>query len=321
MRSTAQSASELTHPVDILRFAAAARDAGAVTALIFVTAVTGGSVRMPGLRMAVRSDGATIGYVSNGCVDGDIVAQALASLGDGQSRTLAYGAGSPAVDLRLPCGGRIDICIVPGGDGAVIDAACAALEARRAAHLALAADGTLHRRADCGDLDGEAWNFTLIPKIRVRIVGMGAETVTLARLALAADMDVQLHSPDAVTVAAVTHYGGEAWLLSGLGGAMMLVPADDPWTACAILFHDHDWETQVLPPMLDGDAFYIGVLGSYRTHQARRAALVAAGVAPAQIDRIRAPIGLVPRLRDAPLLAISVLAEITQCFQDRYGSF
>lgn len=316
--------SELTHPLDILRFAVEGQPNNDGIALVFITATVGGAVRMPGLRMAVRSDGATVGYVSNGCVEADIIKNALAALADGKPRNLAYGQGSPLIDLRLPCGGRLDLMIVPRFEPNVINASIAALAARRAANINLTPDGRLGL-ADGQHATGarapDAFRFAVIPKIRLRIVGMGAEAVTLARLALASDMDVLLQSPDRATVDAVARYGGDARLLSGLGMTGDECDRDDPWTACAVLFHDHEWETKLLPAMLCGEAFYVGVLGSFKTHQVRCLALSAMGVPQNQIDRMCAPIGIIPRLRDSSLLAISVLGEIAQCFQETHGSF
>ena len=90
---------------------------------------------------------------------------------------------------------------------------------------------------------------------------------------------------------------------------------DDARTAMVCLFHDHDWEGSLLRQALAGPAFYIGAMGSKRTHENRCQTLLEMGVAQNQIDRIHGPIGLIPALRDARLLAISILAEIVQTAQ------
>ena len=86
--------------------------------------------------------------------------------------------------------------------------------------------------------------------------------------------------------------------------------ADDPRTAVVLLFHDHDWEPPVLAQALAGRAFYIGALGSRRAQAARRQALEEMGVEEAMIGKLHGPIGLVPSLRDAPAVAVSILAEV-----------
>jgi xanthine dehydrogenase accessory factor len=77
-----------------------------------------------------------------------------------------------------------------------------------------------------------------------------------------------------------------------------------------MLFHDHDWEPGILKAALAGDAFYIGALGSRRTHANRLDTLRKLGVSAADLDRITGPIGLVPSMRNATMLAISTMAEI-----------
>lgn len=306
---------QLCHPLDIMRFAAEALQRGERVAFVFIVATEGGNMRAPGLRMAVRADGATIGYVSNGCVEADIVQNAIAAMAEERPRPLRYGKGSTKVDVRLACGGRIDIMIAPQRDPSPIEAAARRLAARHPATLALHADG----HVDAGG-DGEpVFEARLIPKIRLRIAGSGLETVLLARLGREADMDIMLQSPDLETVEAVRAVGGDAHMLKGLSerGGM----EDDPWTACAILFHDHEWEMKLLPQMLVGPAFYVGALGSRRAHEARLASLRDAGVSETAIARLTAPIGIVPKLRDAPLLAISVLGDVTRAFQERFGGF
>lgn len=89
---------------------------------------------------------------------------------------------------------------------------------------------------------------------------------------------------------------------------------DDAWTAFILMFHDGDWETSLLQQALSGPAFYIGAVGSPRTHKTRCEALVDAGSASHDIDRIHGPVGLVPSMRDASMLAISTLAEIVDAF-------
>ena len=64
------------HPVDVLGFARKAQPEGTRVALIVLTEVTGGAMRAPGALMCVTKSGDVAGYVSNGCVDADIIFQA-----------------------------------------------------------------------------------------------------------------------------------------------------------------------------------------------------------------------------------------------------
>ena len=89
----------------------------------------------------------------------------------------------------------------------------------------------------------------------------------------------------------------------------------DGGTAIALMFHDHEWEQMALLKALDTDAFYVGALGSWRAHARRVEGLVASGCSDEGIARIKAPIGLVHRLRDPHLIAASVIAEIAAAFR------
>lgn len=85
----------------------------------------------------------------------------------------------------------------------------------------------------------------------------------------------------------------------------------DPFTAFAALTHDPKIDDPALKAALDAGCFYVGALGSRKTHAARRARLSAAGIADSALDRIRAPIGLPIGAASPAEIAISILAEIT----------
>ncbi|WP_193742839.1 XdhC family protein [Sphingobium bisphenolivorans] len=310
----------LFHPEDVAKFAieAVRNHRGAV--LIFVTGTGAGGVRAPGLRMAVDGAGRSIGYVSNGCVEADIVSQALEALAAGAPRAIAYGEGSPNIDIRLPCGGRLDILAVPLGDEAPLIDLVQLLDARTIATMDLGADGSLHAAAErSATTPAACWRFRIVPKIRLFVMGSGQETVLLAKMAAASDMQVQAYSPDTETVALISALSLPVAEARGLASP---APFEcDPLTAVALMFHDHEWELKILQEMLSGPAFYIGALGSVRANQ-RRTQLLRDAAMPAElISRLKAPIGLIPRLRDPNLLAISVLAEVTAEFQRKFDSF
>ena len=95
------------------------------------------------------------------------------------------------------------------------------------------------------------------------------------------------------------------------GGTLPELPVD-PFTAIVFLLHDRFKESALLESALGYDPFYIGALGSRRTHATRVARLEAAGVGAERIARLRGPIGLYGPTRTSSALAISVLGEITE---------
>ena len=83
-------------------------------------------------------------------------------------------------------------------------------------------------------------------------------------------------------------------------------------TAIAMLTHDPKIDDPALKGALRSPAFYIGALGSRKTHAARRQRLLEAGLSEAQLDRLYAPIGLDLGGRTPEEIALAVMAEIVQ---------
>ena len=90
----------------------------------------------------------------------------------------------------------------------------------------------------------------------------------------------------------------------------MVALAPDSRTAVVTLTHDPKLDDPALDVALKSDAFYIGALGSRRTHAKRVARLTELGHAEAAIARIHAPVGLNIGAVTAPEIALSILAEI-----------
>jgi xanthine dehydrogenase accessory factor len=305
------------HPRDIAAFAVRHVNEGA--ALVFVTATEGGTLRAPGLRMAVRADGATLGFVSNGCVEADLTAVAIEAIRNRRVIEISYGRGSGKIDISLPCGGRVDLAVVPlgGHNTASIEAMVSA--GRYEGTLSVCLNGNLSWSPSSEVVPDARFRFPIRPKIRLVVAGTGMEALILCRLAMFADMEVDVISPDERTLSEAAILGLGIKKLNGLATPVSL--GADPWTAVALLFHDHEWEMLLLVEALNGPSFYIGALGSRRAHAKRVESLLEIGCLQFQIARIKAPIGLVHQLREPNLLAASVLAEIADVFGERYASF
>ena len=86
----------------------------------------------------------------------------------------------------------------------------------------------------------------------------------------------------------------------------------DTRTAVVTLTHDPKLDDPALMVALKSPAFYIGSLGSKRTHAGRVARLTEAGLSEAEIARIHAPIGLNIGGKSPAEIAISILAQITE---------
>ena len=85
----------------------------------------------------------------------------------------------------------------------------------------------------------------------------------------------------------------------------------DRYTAFVALTHDPKIDDPALKHALARDCFYIGALGSRKTHAKRVARLKEAGLTDVDITRIHAPIGIDIGAISPPEIAVSIMAEIT----------
>ena len=299
--------STFEHPLDVLNAFASSVSSGKRATLAIVTHTQGGAVRAPGALMAIDEDGETAGYVSGGCIDSDIALHAHRAIETGQSQTLIYGAGSPFVDLPLPCGGSIEVRILTPPSLGQISRVKKALESRHPVTVVLHADGSLSIDAESASPD--AFCVCYAPKLKIRIAGRGADSLALAQICRQAGFQVHFQSPDPVTLSNADDIGCDH--IEPLTTPRDIpVADDDPWTAFVLMFHDLHWETALLEQAVAGPAFYIGAVGSKNAHARRLEALSGAGMPTESSARIKGPIGMVPSMRDASGLAISTLAEI-----------
>lgn len=286
--------SSTDNPVDILTFAASAVQRGGA-ALATLVEIRGGAARALGAQVAIAADGGFVGYVSGGCVDAAVAAEALHAIADGRDRFAKFGEGSAFFDIVIPCGGGITVSIhILRGDE-VLHTVLGEIAERRS--VALAYSSRLQKLAPCNthlqssDWQGEEFVSVYHPQLRLVISGQRGEVEAVRRLAEAAGYAVSLSDPHK------TPRGQSSDVI-------------DPFTAVVLLHHDLDLEADLLNEALASSAFYIGALGSTRTHRRRLERLMAIGVSSESCDRIKAPIGMFGPARDATTLALSVLADI-----------
>ena len=288
------------HPHDVLRSAAEMMDRGERVGLAVLIKSVGGAVRNPGALMAIDQAGNYAGYLSGGCIDADVVSQAVAAITANQTNILRYGQGSPFPDILLPCGGSLDIAIDPNPSKSAIRNALNKLNDRESTSFELSLP------------DGK-YDISIRPKLQIRIAGRGADAIALARLASSIGIECQFQSPDDVCCREAQDLGLE-------NVKQLITPNqlpdsnDDAETAFVLMFHDREWEVPLILDALGGNAFYIGAVGSTRTHERRCEELKKAGCNEVQIGRIFGPIGLIPAMRDATMLAISAMSEIVSEF-------
>lgn len=185
----------------------------------------------------------------------------------------------------------------PGGFGA------GALEVVREA---LRADRSGMREIDGARVFVHVFN----PPLRMLIVGAVHIAQFLAPLATLVGYEVTIVDPRR-SFASTARFPGVQLVDDWPDDALARL-APDTRTALVTLTHDPKLDDPALQAGLRSPAFYIGSLGSTRTHAARLERLRAEGFGDGELSRIHAPIGLDIGAKSPAEIAASVVAEVTQ---------
>lgn len=296
---------------DVRPALAEALAAGRPSALVTLYAVHGGGPRPPGTQMLFSGEAAS-GFLSGGCVEGDIAGHAAQCLRDGEPRHLVYGEGGPWPDIRLLCGARIELLVerIAPDDEAARRLIALRDERRQGVWTT---DG-LHRRCEPGGgprCEVTESPFRLVrrhdPVQRLVVIGGDPTALAMAQLGAQSGMETTLVRPKGPVSPPP---------LQGVGyrrepAAQALAELHlDPWTAVAVATHDLETDQEALLAVLPSRAGYVGLLGARRRLPERLAGLRAAGIAEDRIEKLHAPIGL-PTGGKAPWeVAIAVIGEI-----------
>ena len=312
---------------DLIAVASDWHRAGRKVAVATVVQTWGSAPRAAGSLLIIDGDGAMEGSVSGGCVEGAVMVEALEALEDGQARVLEYGVSDDdAFAVGLACGGTIRVLVEPVGT-ALSEAHLTALreaqaEKRPVAYVADLDSGARRIagpaefpdrfRLDRSGIEEDGRTFVTIhnPPLRMIIVGAVHIAQALVGMARTAGFDPVLIDPRGAFGSAA-RFPGER-ILDDWPDEAMSDLAPDARTAVVTLTHDPKLDDPAIQETLKTDAFYLGCLGSTRTHAKRVARLEEAGFAPDEIARIHAPVGLDLGGRSPAEIAVSIMAEVIQ---------
>jgi len=310
---------------DIPEIALAWHRAGKGAALATVVHTWGSAPRRVGSQLAISGTGEIAGSVSGGCVEGAVVAEALDAIEDGRPLMLEYGVSDDdAFAVGLACGGTIRVLVEPVG-AVMPEAMLAELVEARAARVPVAyvtgmntaprlvREGFAGRfRMDRSGFEEDGETFVAIhnPPLRLVIVGAVHIAQALVPMARIAGYDPVLVDPRE-SFASEDRFPGETILQDWPDEALRAVGLDAR-TALVLLTHDPKLDDAALDVALGSEVFYVGALGSTRTHAKRVARLRERGVAEDLIARIHAPIGLDIGAAGPAEIAVSILAEMTR---------
>ena len=298
---------------------------GRKVALATVVQTWGSAPRRVGAQLVISDEGAIEGSVSGGCVEGAVVTEALEAIEDGAPRLLEYGVSDgDAFAVGLACGGTIRVMVEPVGPVLpveVLEALVAARAAREKVAVVSAPDNGPRRLVREGfeerfrmDRSGfeEDGSFVTIhnPPLRMIIVGAVHIAQALVPMARLAGFDPLLVEPRPAFGSA-ERFPGETilddWPDEGVRALGL-----DARTALVLLTHDPKLDDPALEAAVGSEVFYIGALGSTRTHAKRVERLMASAFADADIAKIHGPVGLDIGAASPAEIAVSILAEAVQ---------
>lgn len=159
------------------------------------------------------------------------------------------------------------------------------------------------------DVDGQRLFLTVqLPAPRLVVTGAVHISQSLAPMAKAVGFEVVIVDPR--TAFATQERFPDVEVRAQWPQEALADLALDPFTAVAVLAHDPKIDDPALEAALSAGCFYVGALGSRKSHAGRVARLAERGVPRAALARIRAPIGLDIGAANPAEIAVSILAEL-----------
>ncbi|MFL5272395.1 MAG: XdhC family protein [Anaeromyxobacteraceae bacterium] len=312
-------------------------DAGEGVALAAVMETWGSAPRRPGSLLAVSAGGDFAGSVSGGCVEAAVIEAAQGVIAGGAPRVLDYRVTNErAWEVGLACGGSLRVYVerperalvarllhavaakdavvlatdVATGSGRLVrpprpepDLAPALVEAAREA---LARDRSALVETPAGAVFLRVFN----PPVRLVVVGAVQIAQALVPMARLAGYDVLVVDPRRAFASAERFPGVDVetdWPDVALGRLGL-----DARTAVVTLTHDPKLDDPALAAALRSEAFYVGCLGSKKTHAARCERLTEAGFTQRDLARLRGPAGLPIGAVSPGEIAVAVLAQLVE---------
>ena len=290
--------------------------------LATVVKTWGSSPRPEGSLFACTSGRETVGSLSGGCVEEDLIEKlierSIASKGPAFHR---YGETSEEAErFNLPCGGSLDIVIEPLENSktelAEINRILDRLDKRswvtRRVELKRGKRAINHSEIPQSlqwDEESMTMEHTIGPMNQLFIIGAGAVSVYVAEIAKMLDYGVILCDPREEVLNSVKIEGVRK--VCEMPDDAIEQYVKDEGCAIVALTHDPRIDDMGLIEAFNTPAFYIGAMGSERTSAKRRERLIELGALQESIERLHAPIGISISSKTPAEIAVSVMAEIT----------
>lgn len=326
------------------------REEGEEVALATVVETWGSAPRGVGAKMALTASGRMSGSVSGGCVEGAVFDSGVETLETRRPQLLSFGvADETAWDVGLACGGQIAVFVeqleqetyaqvqdwlaneqagvimtvvkgpphllgkklLVGANGDKLGSVDAALDEQL---VVLGRETLAARRSQRHSLVSEGAELEIfvdliLPPPTLVMVGGAHITIALASMANILGYRTIVIDPRRAFGSAERFPHADRLIQAWPDEALKDISISES-TAFAMLTHDPKIDDPALLATLPGPAFYVGALGSRKTHAKRRQRLLEAGLSPELVDRIHSPIGVDIGAQTPEEIAVAVMAEI-----------
>jgi len=263
-------------PRELIDTAAECLSKGQKIAMLTLVNIEGNAPYPVGSQMLVNERGEYWGQITGGCAEAALADQAVAAIRETQNITERYGLGSKYFDIQLPCGSGVDVHFDVNRSLSDYHAVRTSLQERKAVDQQI-------------EFGGQRITKTYRPNERLLVFGQGPILVALCDLARLSGFDVISFVDQAS--ADFSEYC-------------------DGYTALVSLFHEHELEIKILAAAVKTELFYIGALGSRRTHVQRLKSLLEEGVDNQLLGRIHGPVGMNIGAVSPAQIAVSILSEV-----------
>jgi xanthine dehydrogenase accessory factor len=318
---------------DVLVIAEEWHRAGRDVAIATVVETWGSAPRRAGSHLVVDRGGNFEGSVSGGCVEAAVIGEALEVITHGQPKLIEFGVtDETAWGVGLSCGGRIRIYVEKVEQPVKAQLLAQLNEARRQRRSALVVtelETGAERLVFEDDLSAEPYAdeirgrfgsgvsgpladaraFVTVSAPQPRFVIVGAVHIAQALVPMANMAGFETTVVDPRQAFATHERFPEATLFADWPERVLPNINLDSFTALAALSHNPRIDDPALIAGLRAQCFYIGALGSSRSHAKRIERLRTAGIGDSDLARVHGPIGLPIGAQSPAEIAVSILAE------------
>jgi len=296
--------------------------------LCTVLSTYGSAPRGPGAMLVARRDGQYVGSLSGGCVEEAFLEELIVGDFDRMVTLRRYGESrEESRRLALPCGGVLEILIEhrapDAGWLAHLEALYQALQGQRRLVRRVDVKAGAYQARDDDVAEGPcvvrrpaSVDIRIGPVLRLLLAGLSPVAEACAHFARALGHEVIVCDPrpemrEGFSVDGVA-------VVPQLPSTFIAAGGCHAATAVVALTHDPRIDDLAMIEAVRTEAFYIGVMGSQRTSDARATRLMrSGGLSQTEIERIHMPIGLDIGSKTPAEIALAVVADIVRVYHGK----